>query len=53
MYQLNSTASGALALTGAAVAQTWVAGWTLFAAGLATLSIARVLRMRHREHTTS
>ena len=53
MYQLNSTATGVLATTGAALAHTWVAGWTLFVAGLAALSIARVARMRRREHARS
>ncbi|MCR2827238.1 hypothetical protein [Microbacterium sp. zg.Y909] len=51
MYQLNSSAAGVLATTGAAVAHTWVAGWTLFVAGLATLSIGRVLRMRREART--
>lgn len=50
MYQLNANAAaGALASTGAALAHVWVGGWTLFVAGLATLSIARVLRMRREE----
>ncbi len=53
MYQLNSTATGVLATTGAAFAHTWVAGWTLFVAGLAALSIARVAGMRRREESPS
>ncbi|MCR2812017.1 hypothetical protein NQ166_06785 [Microbacterium sp. zg.Y1090] len=51
MYQLNSTASGVLATTGAALAHTWVAGWTLFVAGLAALSVGRVVRMRRKART--
>lgn len=46
MYELDATSMGALALTGASAAQGWVAGWTLFMAGLAALAVARVARRR-------
>ena len=46
MYQLQTASLGALATTGAVLAQSWVAAWTLFVAGLAMLTIARVLRKR-------
>lgn len=51
MYQLQSTGAGVLATTGAVVAHGWVAGWTLFVAGLACLSIARVARLRAATHS--
>ena len=47
MYQLQTTSLGALATTGAVLAQSWVAAWTLFVAGLAFLTIARVVRTRN------
>ena len=52
MYQLNTATAGTLAATGvAAAAYGWIAGWTLFVAGLALVSIARVTRMRRAERT--
>ena len=53
MYELNGTGVGALAATGATFAQSWVAGWTLFVAGLAVVSIARVARMRATRTATA
>lgn len=44
MYELNTASMGALAVTGASVAQAWVSTWTLFVAGLAALAVARVMR---------
>lgn len=50
MYQLPTASGGVLAMTGAAAtaAYGWIAGWTLLVAGLAAVTIARVLRMRAR-----
>ncbi|MCK6067798.1 MULTISPECIES: hypothetical protein [Microbacterium] len=49
MYQLNATSLGVLATTGATVAQGWVSAWTLVVAGLALLSISRVVRVRQEK----
>ncbi|GIG39456.1 hypothetical protein [Cellulomonas phragmiteti] len=48
MYQMTGTGTGALAATGAALAFGWIATWTLLAAGLALVSVARVLSSRAR-----
>jgi len=52
MYELNTTTAGTtLALTGAGIAQGWIAAWTLFVAGLALLTIGRITKRRHHGAT--
>jgi hypothetical protein len=55
MYQLPTTSGGVLAMTGAAAtaAYGWIAGWTLLVAGLAAVTIARVLRTRTRAESVT
>jgi len=44
MYQAAGQGAGVLATTGLAIASGWIAAWTLVVAGLAVVTIARVLR---------
>ncbi|QEV99685.1 hypothetical protein F6J84_05945 [Microbacterium caowuchunii] len=54
MYQLPATSTGVLATTGVALAaQNWVAAWTLFVAGLAALSISRIVGTRKADRVAA